>query len=159
LLRDLIREGLRRGILFIGAAPAQPATGDDHFLAVDGVIEVANGGTETDSFTSLRAPLHAPGQEILTLLPGGRYDFASGTSLSTAHVTGTVALLLERNANLNSAAVYRLLHDTTMHLDQPGAGDSINACAAITSLLGSGECAAGVRSALATSRHSSDGNR
>ena len=159
LLRDLIREGLRRGILFIGAAPAQPSQGDDHFLAVDGVIEVANGGTDTDFGTSLRAPLHAPGQEILTLLPGGRYDFASGTSLATAHVTGTVALLLGRNGNLTAAAVYRLLHDTTVHLDEPGAGDSINACAAITSLMGSGECAAGVRSARASSRHSSDGSR
>ena len=157
LLRDLIREGLRRGILFIGAAPAEPSKGDDHFLAVDGVIEVANGGTVTDAGASLHAPLRAPGQEILTLLPGGRYDFASGTSLSTAHVTGTVALLLGRNATLTSAAVYRLLQDTTVHLDQPG-GDSINACAAITTLLGSGECAAGMRSAGTPSPHSSTGN-
>jgi hypothetical protein len=68
-------------------------------------------------------------------------------------------LLLGRNDHLTSAAVYRLLHDTTVHLDEPGAGDSINACAAITMLLGSGECAAVVRSARASSRHSSDGSR
>jgi subtilisin family serine protease len=158
LLRELIREGLRRGILFIGAAPAEPSDRDDHFLAVDGVIEVTNGGTEGDSGAPLRAPLHAPGTEILTLLPGGRYDFASGTSLSTAHVTGTVALLLGRSPNLTSAAVYRLLRDTTVHLDEPGGGASINACAAITSLMGHGECAAGMRSAGAQSRHSAAGN-
>jgi len=158
LLRELIREGMRRGMLFIGAAPTEPPNGDDHFLAVDGVIEVANGGTEEGSGALLQAPLHAPGMEILTLLPGGRYDFASGTSLSTAHVTGTVALLLARNPNLTSAAVYRLLRDTTVHLDESGGGDSINACAAITSLMGHGECAAGMRSAGSQSRHSAAGN-
>jgi Subtilase family len=158
LLRELIREGMRRGMLFIGAAPAEPSNRDDHFLAVDGVIEVANGGTEGGSGGLLQAPLHAPGMEILTLLPGGRYDFASGTSLSTAHVTGTVALLLGRNPSLTSAAVYRLLRDTTVHLDESGGGDSINACAAITSLMGHGECAAGMRSAGAQSRHSAAGN-
>jgi subtilisin family serine protease len=92
------------------------------------------------------------------LLPGGRYDFASGISLSTAQVTGTVALLLGRDATLTSAAVYRLLRDTTAHLDEAAGGDSINACAAITSLMGRGECAAGVRSARAPSSHSSAGN-
>ena len=155
LLRELIREGLRRGMIFIGAAPSEPSNGDDHFLAVDGVIEVAIGGDQAD-FSG--APLHAPGKEILTLLPGGRYDFASGISLSTAHVTGTVALLLGRSPKLTAAAVYRLLRETTVQLDDPAGGDSINACAAITSLMGHGECAAGMRSARAQSRHSSTGN-
>jgi subtilisin family serine protease len=71
------------------------------------------------------------------LLPGGRYDFASGTSLATAHVTGTVALLLGKNPKLSAAAAYQLLRDTTVHLE---GGDSINACAAITSLMGHGLC-------------------
>src|SRR6202051_1843955 len=43
LLRELIHEGLPRGVLSIGAPPAA-ANRDDHFLSVDGVIEVANGG-------------------------------------------------------------------------------------------------------------------
>jgi hypothetical protein len=134
LLRDLIREGLRRGILFIGAHPAESGARDGQFLAIDGVIEVADGGTQGDTGT----PLHAPGREILTLFPGGRYDFASGTSLSTAHVTGAVALLLRRNPKLTSSTVYQLLRTTSNH-DDPG-GDSINACAALTSLIGHGLC-------------------
>ena len=135
LLRDLIREGLRRGILFVGAAPPGSGGRDGQFIAVDGVIEVAEGGVLGD----FGAPLNAPGKEILTLLPGGRYDFASGTSLSTAHVTGAIALLLGRNSKLTSAAVYQLLRDTSKHRDDPG-GDSINVCAAITSLMGHGHC-------------------
>jgi len=134
LLRDLIREGLHRGILFIGAAPAERGAHDGQFLAVDGVIAVADEGTQGDTGT----PLHAPGREILTLFPGGRYDFASGTSLATAHVTGAAALLLGRNPKLTSAAVYQLLR-TTSHRDDRG-GDSINACAALISLMGDGLC-------------------
>jgi hypothetical protein len=142
LLRELIREGLRRGIVFIGAAPSRAASGDgaakgdDDLLALDGVIEVANGGIQGE----LGTPLRAPGREILTLLPDDHYDFASGTSLSTAHVTGAVALLLARNPKLTAAAVYQLLRNTTVHVAAPGGGDSINACAAITSLVGHGEC-------------------
>lgn len=134
LLRDLIREGLHRGILFIGAAPPESGGRYGQFFAIDGVIEVADGGIQGDAGT----PLHAPGSEILTLFPGGRYDFASGTSLSTAHVTGAVALLLGRNPKLTSAAVYQLLR-TTSHHDDPG-GDSINVCAALISLMGHGLC-------------------
>ncbi|HEV7612620.1 MAG TPA: S8 family serine peptidase [Steroidobacteraceae bacterium] len=133
LLRELIREGLRRGMLFIGAAPAGIRPNGNHFLAIEGVIEVANTGSPPDSGTSLLAP----GKEILTLMPGGRYDFASGASVATAHVTGAVALLLGKNPKLTAAAAYQLLRDTTVHLDT---GDSINACAAITSLMGHGLC-------------------
>ncbi|MDP8986534.1 MAG: S8 family serine peptidase [Pseudomonadota bacterium] len=129
LLRELIREGVRRGIVFVGAAPS----GRDALLSVDGVIGVANGGAQGEA----GSPLHAPGKEILTLLPGGRYDFASGASLSTAHVTGAVALLLERQPGLTAGAAYRLLRDTTV---RTGDEDSINACGALTSLIGHGSC-------------------
>jgi hypothetical protein len=133
LLRELIREGQRRGVLFVGAAPPASAAGD-HFLSLEGVIAVASGGTQAESGT----PLHAPGEEILTLLPGGRYDFASGTSLSTAHVTGTVALLVGKRPSLTAAAVYRLLFDTTTRADAAHGGDSIDAGAALTELVGRG---------------------
>ncbi len=48
-----------------------------------GVIEVAS----SESHSGIRPALYAPGREILTLLPGGHYDFASGDSISTAQVT------------------------------------------------------------------------
>jgi subtilisin family serine protease len=135
LLRQLIQEGLRRGILFVGAAPPEAAQAEDPLLQFDGVIEVAGDGI----LGGPGAPLRAPGREILTLLPGGRYDFASGTSVATAHVTGIVALLLAKNSNLTGAAVYRLLRDTTVHKDV-GGGDSVDACGAVTALIGHGIC-------------------
>jgi subtilisin family serine protease len=137
LLNGLIREGLRRGVLFVGAASAESATGEAGLLHQPGVIEVASAGTQP----ARGAALSAPGREILTLLPGGHYDFASGDSIATAQVSGIVALLLAKNSALTAADVYRLLRDTSGH---PGGveGDAtqVDACAAVVSLIGQGSC-------------------
>jgi Subtilase family len=132
LLNDLIREGLRRGVLFIGAAPAD-ALGKEGLLQQAGIIEVASAGSQP----ALESVVYAPGREILTLLPGGHYDFASGVSIATAQVSGVVALLLARNAGLSAAGAYRLLRDTS---HSGGDGTLVDACAAVVSLIGQGTC-------------------
>jgi subtilisin family serine protease len=98
-----------------------------------GVIEVASAGNQS----ALSTVLYAPGREILTLMPGGRYDFATGDSIATAQVTGVLALLLAKKAGLSAADAYRLLHDSSAH---PGGGASVDACAAVVSLVGHGYC-------------------
>jgi hypothetical protein len=136
LLADLIREGLRRGMLFVGAAPADWSEGDEGLLHLPGVIEVASTGNQSPPGTAL----YAPGREILTLLPGGHYDFASGDSIATAQVSGVLALLLAKNAGLSAADAYRLLRDTSSHAGGVGGGPLVDACAAVVSLVGHGFC-------------------
>jgi subtilisin family serine protease len=140
LLRDLIHEGLRRGVIFVGAV-SSVADGRG-LLHQPGVIEVAS--VETPS--RLGTALYAPGREILTLMPGGRYDFATGDSIATAQVSGIVALLLAARHGLTADAAYKLLLSTSAH---PGSGSSdvaaaavgaVDACAAMTALLGRGNC-------------------
>ena len=53
----------------------------------------------------------APGQEILTTVPKEGYDFVSGSSLATGHVSGMIALLLELNPKLTPDQIKQLLHD------------------------------------------------
>jgi subtilisin family serine protease len=55
------------------------------------------------------ALLAAPGIEVLTTVPNGAYDFLSGSSFATAHVSGIVALLLEGNPQLSPREVRNLL--------------------------------------------------
>jgi subtilisin family serine protease len=140
LLRDIIHEGLRRGVLFVGAASS--GTDGRGLLHQPGVIEVASSETPSPSDTAL----NAPGRDILTLMPGGRYDFATGDSIATAQVSGVVALLLAARHTLTADAAYKLLQSTSAH---PASGSSdvaaaaagaVDACAAITALLERGTC-------------------
>ena len=135
LLNDLIREGLHRGVLFVGAAPSEAAGAKEGLLQQPGIIEVAS----TDTQPGAGLVVYAPGREILTLLPGGHYDFASGVSIATAQVSGVVALLLAKNAALTAADAIRLLRDTSAHSDG-GNGTLVDACAAVVSLVGQGSC-------------------
>jgi subtilisin family serine protease len=133
LVGGLIREGLRRGVLFVGAAEA----GIPGVLHQPGVIEVAS----AEAQTPVDGAVSAPGREILTLLPGGHYDFASGVSIATAQVSGVVALMLAKNPSLGAAAAARLLRDTS----STGGAESargVDACAALVMLSHQGSCRA-----------------
>jgi hypothetical protein len=147
LLNDLIQEGVRRGVLFVGAAPSGAAA-TEGLLHQPGIIEVAS----VESRREIGPRLYAPGHEILTLLPGGHYDFASGDSIATAQVTGVVALLLAKRHSLSATAAYELLRDTSTHWAAtteatPAAGaaaaatERVDACAAVVALVGQGTCA------------------
>jgi subtilisin family serine protease len=58
------------------------------------------------------APLAAPGVDVLTTVPNGAYEFLSGSSFATAHVSGIIALLLEGNPQLSPREVRDLLIDS-----------------------------------------------
>jgi hypothetical protein len=51
----------------------------------------------------------APGNDILTTQPGGGYDFSSGSSMATAHVSGIVALMLAVAPGLDPASIHAIL--------------------------------------------------
>jgi subtilisin family serine protease len=76
----------------------------------------------------------APGDEILVPVPGGGFDYASGSSLSAAQVSGIIALLVAERPGLGSDAVNRLL------IDSRAGGVSVNACRALAHLLHRSGC-------------------
>ncbi len=144
LLNSLVLAGSRRGILYVGAAPSD--SGSDGFpRAAAAVIPV----DMAEPGHAQKGVLLAPGNDIVTLTPGGSYDFVSGTSLATAHVTGTIALLLAMAPRLDRASVYALLSNSQQGTGVPGTV-SINACNAIVSLLKHGNCA-GLKAASSVS--------
>jgi subtilisin family serine protease len=148
LLRGLIQEGIRRGILFVGAA-SDLTDGRRGLSQLPGIIEVASAerGSPSD------AAVYAPGNDILTLMPGGHYDFASGDSIATAEVTGVVALLLARNHSLTASAAAKLLRDTSVHAKAPADRTGpVDACAALVAVVGRGTCTADTDSEVTTVR-------
>jgi Subtilase family len=134
LLNALVAAGTQRGVIYVGAAPTD-APADGFPGGTPGVIPVEM----AESPAARGGVLRAPGREVVTLVPGGRYDFVSGSSLATAHVSGAVALLLARDGRLNRDAVYRLLAQSATG---PGlaSASAINACAALARLLERASC-------------------
>lgn len=138
LLERLIQYGMRQGIIYVGAVPpAWRGLADAFPAAVPGVLAVQSA---EDARAGSRHLL-APGHGILTLVPGGHYDFASGSSLATAEVTGIVALLLADGRRLPGAQVERILARSSRRLTTPaGVVTSINACAAVADALARANC-------------------
>lgn len=132
LLHSLIQEGMRRGIVFVAAATPGQSDAPSLFHQ-PGVIEVA--GAEDRSTDS--ALFYAPSHEILTLIPGNHYDFASGDSIATAEITGVVSLLLAKNHGLSATALHDVLRESGAQFRENG---RVDACVAVTTVMGSGTC-------------------
>jgi subtilisin family serine protease len=127
LLGRLVELAFQRGIVVVAAAPAKEPYG---FPAnIPGVIVVES--ERSGSSRTLRGfPVQAPGDEILVPVPGGGFDYASGSSLSAAHVSGIVALLVAKQPDLSRNEISELLLGS-----QSIAGKSVNACRALAQLL------------------------
>jgi len=129
LLAALVRSGQRRGCVFVGALPASGRL-DGFPLSITGVIAAGEPGSSSGSGRA-DTVLHAPGREILSLAPAGRYDFVSGSSFATAYVTAAIAMLRARAPSLDSAALRAVLAST-----QRGSGDAlINICSALARVM------------------------
>jgi subtilisin family serine protease len=64
--------------------------------------------------------ISAPGVDILAPADGGRHAFLSGTSFAAAHVSGIVALLLERSRSLQPEGALAVLSDNAVDLGPAG---------------------------------------
>jgi hypothetical protein len=118
LLEQLTQQAQARGIVVVGALP-RSGRREGFPSALPGVLVVAS----SEDGAPASGVLAAPGRSILTLAPGGGYDYASGSSLATAHVSGAVALLRSVDGTLDGAAANRLL--------ALGDGLPIDACRAL----------------------------
>lgn len=129
LLQRLVDVGVKRGIIYVGAL-SDRERGFPCVLAA--VICVGSSGRPSDG-----AQLFAPGHDILTLLPGARYDFVSGSSLAAASVAASVALLRSRDPSLTTEKALRVL---APNATTDGSAPSVDVCAALSRLVGRNGC-------------------
>jgi len=127
LLSKLLDVVIARGIVVVTAQPERdtPAVA---FPSSHAQVLAAHSSMERVNSSSPYL-VAAPGNEVLTTTPGARYAFLSGNSLAAAHTTGVVALLMEREPDIDAERVAAILTATTTY----SAGHaSINACRALT---------------------------
>jgi hypothetical protein len=82
--------------------------------------------------------LAAPGVDVLTTVPGGAYDFVTGSSFAAAHLSGVVALLKELRPDLSPAEIAALLRSTSKVSNGTTPNEDtkevLNVCAALAKL-------------------------
>jgi subtilisin family serine protease len=102
----LIDKGVEKGILFVAPAGNLKSEKDLRFPAsYPPVISVGGVDEQLHPYPNLeitkKAFVCAPAVNILTTVPDNKHNFLSGTSLSSAYITGLLALAFEDGAGLN----------------------------------------------------------
>ena len=126
LLGRLVDVAEARGITVVGAF--DPAAPDGGFPASHaGVVAVSDAPVE-----SPRPGLYsAPGRDIPTTQPGGRWSLVNGSSYAAAHVSGLMALMREHST---AASHGRIL------VAAKSGGGAIDACASLVRAHGPCDC-------------------
>jgi Subtilase family len=135
LLGALTARATALGAIVVGAVPGSGRM-DGFPAGAPGVIAVDMAESAVASSQAVRAP----GSEILTLAPGGGYDFATGSSLAAGNVSGIVALIRARR-HLTAAQAQALLAASMRSVaSSTGVIHSIDACAALAASLDKSGC-------------------
>ncbi|MFO7655377.1 MAG: S8 family serine peptidase [Candidatus Krumholzibacteriia bacterium] len=71
----------------------------------------------------IKPELVAPGAEIYSSVPGGGYQYLSGTSMSGPHVAGVVALMRSANPDVDVTTIKQVLMATAVDLGREGEDD------------------------------------
>ena len=111
-----MKSAVGRGAAVVAAL--DPAAADGGFPASHaGVIAVTD-----DPASGAPGAFVAPGRDVPTSLPGGRFGLVSGSSYAAAHVSGLMALMREHGAGAAGPL--------TLITFKPGGG-AIDACATL----------------------------
>ena len=139
-VETIVREAVRRGITVVAAGGNQGRTNSSVYPAVIGGVV---GVTAVDRLKR-RYPkadkgrfidIAAPGVNVLTLAPGGRFQKSTGTSMAAAHLSGIMALMKEYRRNFKPSQ----LNQTSIDLGSRGrdiefGNGLVNASAALRQL-------------------------
>lgn len=121
-----------KGVVLVAAAGNAGAKSPPLYPAADrNVIAVSATDQSDQLFTQSNrgkyVAISAPGVDILSPAPDGKYQMSSGTSLSAAYVSGVAALMIARNPQISSADIRATLLSTARDLGPKGRDDQFGA--------------------------------
>lgn len=141
LARQLVDRAVSQGIVVVAAAGnSGPSSPPRYPAALPNAIAVSALDSSDKLYEKANRGPHvkvaAPGVNVLTTLPDGRYGPSTGTSIATAHVSGVVALVLSARPGLSPKEVEDILTSTARDLGPPGRDDlfgwgAVDACRAV----------------------------
>lgn len=154
---DAVAEADRKGILFVAAAGNERSNSDQfHYYPADYKLKNIISVTAIDPSTQVLASsnygietvdIAAPGQNILSTLPGNSYGFMTGTSQATAFVSGAATLVMAHKQSFKVEDVKKYIlatgDATTSLASKTRTSRQLNLFKALT-ILDSGVSASGV---------------
>lgn len=139
-----------KGILLVAAAGNERQNTDlvenyyypcayrlDNIICVT-AINIRNEILSSSNWGKQRVDVAAPGENILSTVPGGKYSYMTGTSQATAFVTGLAALMLSKDKKLKPDEVRDIIRASVDKIpalrDKVFSGGKVNAFSALTAL-------------------------
>ena len=119
---EAIRYAASHDVLVVVAAGNKSSNTSDFYPASDELPIVVSATDEFDGFASFSnygrsVDIAAPGANIYSSIPGGGYEYLSGTSMSTSYITALAALIKQEDLSRNIYEIERLLK---LHIDDLG---------------------------------------
>lgn len=101
-------------------------------------VDIDNRLLRSSNWGYQRVDVAAPGENIFSTLPGGKYGYMSGTSQATAFVTGVAALLLAKDPSLTPTRIREIIRSSVDPIAQLNqrvmSGGRVNAFKALMAL-------------------------
>lgn len=120
---EKMQEAREKGIVVVAAAGNDSSYVGDPASWPDTIAVSSTDKNRRLSWFSNWGPeidLAAPGEDIISTTPGGRYKSLSGTSMSTPHVSAVAAMLRAEHPDLTADEVRYLMIRTAVDLGDPG---------------------------------------
>lgn len=132
LLERLVTNAIEKNIVVVGAV--HPDLEPSFPTSVAGVIAASEKPVNLETENRSNSKIFAQGNKVISTTPDNKYDFYSGSSISTAHITGIIALIRQRKPHLSYQDIHRLLveHQTD--------NDAIDTCKVFAELIGAESC-------------------
>jgi thermitase len=123
--KECLTQNSQKGVVIVASAGNSGSSAPE-YPAAEGVSGSLSVGASTPidslaSFSNYGAWVHiaAPGQDILSSVPGGEYAFWSGTSMAAPLVAGEAALVRAVNPRLDAAAIVQRIVNTSFAISGP----------------------------------------
>lgn len=121
-----------KGVVLVAAAGNAGAKSPPLYPAADRNVIAVSATDQSDQLFAQSnrgryVAISAPGVDILSPAPDGKYQMSSGTSLSAAYVSGVAALMIARNPQMSSADIRATLTATARDLGPKGRDDQFGA--------------------------------
>ena len=122
VLEDAIKRALAAGVVVVAAAGNDPVHHEVFPAAYPGVISATalsqDGKLGFDAVLAEGVEVGAPGEQLITTLPGGVYGFVTGSSAASAYTAGVAALARAQAPTLTGEQVARLLRTSQREIPE-----------------------------------------